>query len=81
MFLSIGTYRFESDGQSTVTFQTQGTEDGLVVVDGVLFVPAWEETDTEIAEIAEKPKAEKPIHNRFQECLRHSFRASNLKFS
>jgi hypothetical protein len=42
MFLSIGTYRFESDGQSTVTFQTQGTEDGLVVVDGVLFVPAWE---------------------------------------
>jgi hypothetical protein len=78
MFLSIGTYRFESDGQSTVTFQTQGTEDGLVVVDGVLFVPAWEETDTGIAE---KPKAEKPIHNRFQECLRHSFRASNLKFS
>jgi hypothetical protein len=61
MFLSIGTYRFESDGQSTVTFQTQGTEDGLVVVDGVLFVPAWEETDTGIAEIAEKPKAEKPV--------------------
>ena len=45
MFLSIGTYRFEADGQSTVTFQTQGTEDGLVVVDGVQFVPAWEETD------------------------------------
>ena len=61
MFLSIGTYRFESDGQSTVTFQTQGTEDGLVVVDGVLFVPAWEEADTGIAEIAEKPKAEKPV--------------------
>ena len=58
MFLSIGTYRFEADGQSTVTFQTQGTEDGLVVVDGVQFVPAWEEADTGIAE---KAKAEKPV--------------------
>jgi hypothetical protein len=45
MFLSIGTYRFEADGQSAVTFQTQGTEDGLVVADGVQFVPAWKETD------------------------------------
>jgi hypothetical protein len=61
MFLSIGTYRFEADGQSTVTFQTQGTEDGLVVVDGVQFVPAWKETDTGIAEKAEKAKAEKPV--------------------
>jgi hypothetical protein len=64
MFLSIGTYRFEADGQSTVTFQTQGTEDGLVVVDGVQFVPAWEEADTGIAEKTEKTekaKAEKPV--------------------
>ena len=67
-FLSIGTYRFEADGQSTVTFQTQGTEDGLVMVDGVQFVPAWgEEAGTKRAkkakktEIAEKPKAEKPV--------------------
>jgi hypothetical protein len=61
MFLSIGTYRFEADGQSTVTFQTQGTEDGLVVVDGVQFVPAWEEADTGIAKKTEKAKAEKPV--------------------
>ena len=56
--------------QSTVTFQTQGTEDGLVVVDGVLFVPAWGEAGTKIAkktkkaqkaEKIEKPKAEKPV--------------------
>jgi hypothetical protein len=58
MFLSIGTYRFESDGQSTVTFQTQGTEDGLVVVDGVLFVPAWKEADTGKAD---KKKVKKPV--------------------
>ena len=58
MFLSIGTYRFESDGQSTVTFQTQGTEDGLVVVDGVLFVPAWREADTGKAD---KKKVKKPV--------------------
>ena len=62
-FLSIGTYRFEADGQSSVTFQTQGTEDGLVMVDGVQFVPAWKETDTGIAEKpkTEKPKTEKPV--------------------
>jgi formylglycine-generating enzyme required for sulfatase activity len=39
-------------------------EDGLVVVDGVQFVPALKETDTGIAEIAEKAekaKAEKPV--------------------
>ena len=58
MFLSIGTYRFESDGQSTVTFQTQGTEDGLVVVDGVLFVPAWKEVDTGKAD---KKKVKKTV--------------------
>jgi hypothetical protein len=58
MFLSIGTYRFEADGHSAVTFQTQGTEDGLVVVDGVQFVPAWEKADTGIAG---KAKVEKPV--------------------
>ncbi len=40
-FDPVGTFRFEVDGQSTVTVQTQGTEDGLVVVDAIRFVPAW----------------------------------------
>ena len=61
IFVSLGTYRFEADGQSTVTFQTQGTEDGLVVVDGVQFVPALKKTDTGIAKKAEKAKAVKPV--------------------
>ena len=54
----VGTYRFEADGQSTITVQTQGTEDGLVLVDAIRFVPAWKETDTGLAE---KAKAEKPV--------------------
>ena len=40
-FDTVGTFRFEADGQSTITVQTQGTEDGLVVVDAFSFVPAW----------------------------------------
>jgi hypothetical protein len=39
--LDLGTFRFEADGQSSITVQTQGTEDGLVVVDAFRFVPAW----------------------------------------
>jgi hypothetical protein len=41
LFESVGTYRFEADGQSVVTMQTQGTEEGLVAIDAVQFVPAW----------------------------------------
>ena len=41
-FDPVGTFRFEADGQSTITVQTQGTEDGLVVVDAFSFVPAWQ---------------------------------------
>ncbi len=41
-FDPVGTFRFEADGQSTITVQTQGTEDGLVVVDAFRFVPAWQ---------------------------------------
>jgi len=48
LFDSVGTFRFEADGQSTVTVQTQGTEDGLVLVDAMQFVPAWQQTDIEI---------------------------------
>jgi hypothetical protein len=44
-FDPVGTYRFEADGQSVVTVQTQGTEDGLVLVDAIQLVPAWKETD------------------------------------
>ena len=40
-FDSVGTYRFEADGKSTITVQTQGTEDGLVLVDAIQLVPAW----------------------------------------
>jgi hypothetical protein len=40
-FDPVGTFRFEADGQSSITVQTQGTEDGLVVVDAFSFVPAW----------------------------------------
>jgi hypothetical protein len=47
-FDSLGTFRFEVDGQSAVTVQTQGTEDGLVLVDAIRFVPAWPRTDIEI---------------------------------
>ena len=48
IFDPVGTFRFEVDGQSTVTVQTQGTQDGLVVVDAIRFVPAWPLTDIEI---------------------------------
>lgn len=40
-FDPVGTYRFKANGQSTITVQTQGTEDGLVLVDAIQFVPAW----------------------------------------
>ncbi len=42
LFDPVGTFRFEADGQSTITVQTQGTEDGLVVIDAFRFVPAWQ---------------------------------------
>jgi hypothetical protein len=47
-FDPVGTFRFKADGQSAVTVQTQGTEDGLVVIDAIRFVPAWQQTDIEI---------------------------------
>ena len=40
-FDPVGTFRFEADGQSTITVQTQGAEDGLLVVDAIRFVPVW----------------------------------------
>ncbi len=42
LFDPVGTFRFEADGQSAITVQTQGTEDGLVVIDAFRFVPAWQ---------------------------------------
>jgi hypothetical protein len=47
-FDPVGTFRFKADGQSAVTVQTQGTEDGLVLVDAIRFLPAWQQTDIEI---------------------------------
>ena len=47
-FHSVGKFRFDADGKSVVTVQTQGTEDGLVLIDAIRFVPAWKETDREI---------------------------------
>jgi len=56
-FDPVGTFRFEADGQSAVTVQTQGTEDGLVLVDAFRFVPAWKETDLEIGVGGESRRA------------------------
>ena len=47
-FDPVCTFRFEVDGQSAVTVRTQDTEDGLVLVDAIRFVPAWLRTDIEI---------------------------------
>ena len=47
-FDPVGTFRFEADGLSIITVQTQSTEDGLVLVDAIRLVPAWKETDMEI---------------------------------
>lgn len=51
-FLSLGRFRFEKGKAATVTLSTEGTDDGDVVADSVLFVP--------VAPKAPAPKAESP---------------------
>ncbi len=40
-FDPVGTWRFEANGNASVTVETTGTDDGMVVADAVLFVPKY----------------------------------------
>jgi hypothetical protein len=53
---------FMAASASIITVQTQGTEDGLVLVDAIRFVPAWPRTDIEIGVGGESRRASDDVN-------------------